>query len=163
MLRHRQVAASPRRSSSETWTAIASMIVDTLDRSPSIDDVDIENTLTVAAPIGRMLVAGGHLEKHPIVVVADPLHISITTISGGGALDLDEKLDPVPGGAAATEWMIYLPTPDPHGDAVRAVVKDSPHLSADDPPSTASPSAAKSTEAGLLDMDALDRMMQERR
>ena len=51
-----------------------------------------------------MLVAGGHLDKHALVVVADPVYLNITTVSGIAATNLDEDLGPVPGGATSTEW-----------------------------------------------------------
>jgi hypothetical protein len=80
-----------------------------------------------------MLVAGGHLERYPIVVVADSLHLSITTVSGPAAANLEEDLEAVPGGAPARTWTVHLPTPDPVGEAVQAVVAGQAHLSAQEP------------------------------
>ena len=129
MQRHRQVAAAPQRRASETWDAIGQLVTNTLDRSPHITSDDVASAMEHASTVGRALVAAGHLDKHAIVVVADPVYLNITTVSGSAATNLDEDLGPVPGGATASEWMIYLPTPDPVGDVVRSAVVGSSHLS----------------------------------
>ena len=155
MQRHRQVAAAPERSTSDTWEAIAQILAATLDRSPNIDASDVAGAMDAVSGVGRALVAGGHLEKHAVVLVADPVHVNITTVSGKGATGLDEDLGPVPGGATATDWTIYLPTPDPVGDAVRSAVKGVAHLSADEPPSEWVTKSAMSEGASVLNLDAL--------
>jgi len=156
MQRHRQIAAAPRRPASHTWATISQLVGATLDRSPSISATDVDVAMQAAAPIGMMLVAGGHFDRYPLVIVADSIHLSITTVSGQAAIGLDENLEPVPGGASATGWTVYLPTPDPIGDAVRAAVADQSHLSADEPPVDAENKSA-STSAEVVDLDALAR------
>jgi hypothetical protein len=163
MQRHRQVAAAPQRKASETWDAIAQLVVATLDRSPHISGSDVAATMEAASPVGRVLVAGGHLNKHAVVIVADAVHLSVTTVSGVAATNLEEDLGPAPGGATATEWMIYLPTPDPVGDAVRSAIAGASHLSADEPPGESTTTSARSEEANVLNLDALARRAQERR
>jgi hypothetical protein len=162
MQRHRQVAAAPKRRASETWEAIEQLIIATLGRSPRITAGDVAAALEPARTVGRALVAAGHLDKHAVVVAADPVYLNITTVSGTGATNLDEDLGPVPGGAGATEWTIYLPTPDPVGDAVRSAVAGSSHLSADEPPGETTSKAAGPEQASVLNLDALARRAQER-
>jgi hypothetical protein len=160
--RRRTIAAAPERRASETWEVISALVADTLDRSASITRGEVVAAMETAAPAGRMLVAGGHLDAHSVVLVAAPVHLSITTVSGVAATTLEENLEPVPGGATATAWTIYLPTPDPLGDAVRAVAAGSPHLSAEEAPADAEPSVASSTRpagraAGVIDLAAFGR------
>ncbi len=162
MQRRRAIAAAPERRASETWEVISALVADTLERSPSITRADVMAAMETATPAGRILVAGGHLDVHPVVLVASPLHVSITTVSGVAATTLDENLQPIPGGATAREWTLYLPTPDPLGDAVRAVAARSPHLSAEEAPADAELSVASSTrpadrDAGVIDLAAFER------
>jgi hypothetical protein len=155
MQRHRQVAAAPVRRASETWETIGQLIVDTLDRSPHIERSAIEAAVEAASTVGRALVAAGHLDEYPVVVVADPLYLDITTVSGGPASTLEENLGPVPGGATSTDWMIYLPTPDPVADAVRAAVAAHSHLSAEEPPADSGTYLAKVETESVLNLAAL--------
>lgn len=163
MQRHRQVAAAPERTTSDTWEAIAKLLAATLDRSPNIDVGDVTAAMDAASGVGRALVAGGHLEKHAVVLVADPVYLNITTVSGKAATSLDEDLSPVPGGATATDWTIYLPTPDPVGDTVRSAIKGVAHLSADEPPAESVTKSAMSEGASVLNLDALAQRAREQK
>ena len=69
--------------------------------------------MAAAAPAGRMLIAGGHLDRHPLTLIAGLVHCEITTVSGTAALTAEENLNPVPGAAAAATFTIYLPSPEP--------------------------------------------------
>lgn len=160
MQRHRQVAAAPERKASDTWEAIARLLGGTLERSPHISVSDVYTAMDKSSGVGRALIAGGHLEKHSIVLVADPIHLSINTVSGVAASNLDEDLGPVPGGATATDWMIHLPTPDPIGDTVRSAIKGVAHLSAE-PPAESSTKSATSEAESVLNLDALARRAEE--
>ena len=160
MLRLRQVAAALERHVSATWDVIIALVADILDRSPHIAHVDVDAAMTVAAPVGMMLIAAGHLDRHPLVIVAPPLHLSVTTVSGTNASVVDENLAPVPGGASAQDWMIYLPTPEPLGDAVRQIAKASVHLSAEPPPETTD-KAERIDADDVVDLDALARRKTE--
>jgi len=163
MQRHRQICAAPRRAASETWSAITTLIVGTLERSPAIAATDVSAVMELAAPAGRMLIAGGHLDRHPLVVAAAPVDLSITTVSGTEALTEEENLAPVPGGASATAWMVYLPAPDPLVGVVRSMVVGSAHLSAGQPPDGATAKTAVMTgTSGLVDLAALARQEADR-
>jgi len=163
MQRHRQVAAAPERRASETWEAIGQLVVATLERSPDIAGSDVAAAMDAASSVGRMLVAGGHLDKHAVVVVANPVYLNITTVSGIAATNLDEDLGPVPGGTTASAWTIYLPSPDHLGDAVRSAITGSSHLSAEEPPAESTTKSANSEGANVLNLDALAQRLQERK
>lgn len=163
MQRHRQVAAAPQRRASETWEAVGRLISATLERSPHIAASDVSAALEHASTVGRALVAAGHLDKHAIVVVAEPIYLNITTVSGMAATTLDEDLGPVPGGATATDWTIYLPTPEPVAEAVCAAVSGASHLSAGEPPVESISKSAASDPQSVLNLDALAQRAQERR
>jgi hypothetical protein len=157
MQRHREIAAAPERLASETWDTICRLIVDTLARSSSIDGAKVRSELDRVRGVGTALVAGGHLVNDPVVVVADPVYLNITTATGDAAIALDENLDPVPGGASADRWRVYLPTPNPLADIVEAAIDGSSHLSAASPPSPEQGATASraSDVRTWLDRDAL--------
>lgn len=158
MRRHRAIAASPQRTAAETWQTVCSLIGDTLDRSSSIDRTSVEESLQPLGQLGRMLISAGHLEKNPLVLVAGDLWVEITTVSGGSALVLDENLNPVPGGATATDWTLHIPQVEPMAKLVRATVKSQDHLSCDEPVEQSS--ATAKTNAGV-DLAALARWARE--
>jgi hypothetical protein len=166
--RHRDISAAPRRSATGTWQAITDLIADTLDQSPHINRDEIESAMATAATVGLPLVAAGHLDQHPLTLVADPVHCAIRTISGTAALSFEENLKPIPGGGQANDFTLHLPTPNPLEDLVRATAERSPHLSADPPPELATHTQA-GTQAGdgevadrLVDLEALARRKAQR-
>lgn len=152
MLRHRTITAAPVRSASATWQVITGLVADTIAASAALSRSEAEQAMSVAAPAGRMLVAGGHLDRHPLTLVAGLVHCEITTVSGTAALTAEENLTPVPGAAGAETFTIYLPSPDPLGAAVSAAVAGHVCLSDATPPSE--PQAAASS-APLIDLEAL--------
>jgi hypothetical protein len=152
MLRRRDIAASPTRRADEAWAAVVQLIVDTLERSETIDTADVLAALNVAGAVGPRLVGGRHLEQCPVVLVADPVRLSIYTVSGADAVSLEENLAPVPGGASASNWKVYIPAPEPLAIDVAAAVAGSAHLSADPPPASVVKALAASD---LIDLDAL--------
>jgi hypothetical protein len=155
MQRRRQVAASPERTTSKTADAISDLIRDSLARAEKLNLSEVDEALAVARPAFLALVAGGHLDANALVLIADALHLSITTVSGDRALTLDENLAAVPGAASATECTLYLPTPDPLGPMITATANRHPRLSAAGPP--AESSEHPQSEAAALDLDALAR------
>jgi hypothetical protein len=157
--RHREIAASPQRATAETWTAIATLIADTLQQSAAIDRLDVDRDLEALDQVGRMLVAGGHLEQYPLTLVAAETVLEITTVSGTDALTLEENLRPVPGVAGVTDWTVYVPQVEPLAKLVRAAVKGRDHLSAETP---AAAVPATTTPSGV-DLDAVARWAREAR
>ncbi len=160
MLRRRDIAASPVRHADEAWGVIVELIADTLDRSNVIKRADVLDACTVAETVGPRLVAGRHLERTPVVLVADPVHLSIYTVSGAEAFAIEENLTPVPGGSTASTWTVYLPDPETLTADITAAVAGSKHLTSVAPPTVLVKRAA--TEE-LLDLDALARRLSEDR
>ena len=132
--RLRTIAAAPARGTSETWETIRKLVLDTLSRSKSIDLQAAKEELAALAPAARMLVAGGHLEVDALVLVAPPLHLSISTVSGSEAFDVEENLNPVPGAGAAETWALHVPAPEPLRTWVATAVRDRPHLTTEPAP-----------------------------
>jgi hypothetical protein len=154
MQRRREIAAAPERPAPESWAALARLIEESVGRSEQIQACEIEATLEALRGVGILLVAGGHLDHDSVTVVAGELHLSLTTVSGDAALAFEENLKPVMGATKAASWKVYLPTPEPHGRAIRHLAKSDPNLSTDEPPNEEVTSKAASS---LLDTAALRR------
>lgn len=154
MLRSRTIAAAPVRSASATWQVITDLIADTVAVSATCTRDDAEAAMRIAAAAGRMLIAGGHLDRLPIVLIAGTVHCEITTISGTPALNAEENLNIIPGAATATTFTIYLPSPNPLAAVVADAVAGHPRLSDAAPPVPQQRSAGQ-VGAALVDIDAL--------
>ncbi|MEU5903788.1 hypothetical protein ABZ780_05380 [Micromonospora sp. NPDC047467] len=156
MLRTRTIAAAPVRSASDTWQVITDLVADTIAVSATCSRQEAEAAMQAAAPAGRMLIAGGHLDRRPLVLVAGTVHCQITTVSGTPALRADENLNIIPGAATATTFTIYLPAAEPLAQVVTDAVARHPRLSAGEPPA---PQQSSATMAGapLVDIEALRR------
>jgi hypothetical protein len=158
--RHRDIAGAPERSAGEAWEIITALVADTLERSDAIQRTVVEAALAHADGIGRMLIAGGHLETHPLVIVAGRLWLEIRTVSGDDALTLEENLGPVPGAADAEHFVVFLPSPAPLASFVKDVVEGDDHLSADEP--TAANESRADGRTTALDETALARWAREK-
>lgn len=158
MLRRREIAASPARRADEAWTAVVELIADTLDRSTNIERSEVVEALSGLTAVGPRLVAGRHLEKIPVVLAADQVRLSIFTVSGAEAMNLEENLAPVPGGTSATTWKVYVPAPDPLAAEVAAAVAGvgSTCITAEPPPDAVVKAAQT---ADIFDLDALARRL----
>ena len=84
--------------------------------------------------------------------------MEITTVSGGSALSLQENLNPVPGGAGASDWTLHVPQVEPMSKLVRTTVKGHDHLSANEPTAPVQEAAKAS---GGVDLDAVARWARE--
>lgn len=160
MLRYRSVAAAPMRSASAAWQVITDLVVGTIAASAELSRSDAEQAMAVAAPAGRMLIAGGHLDRHPLTLIAGLVHCEITTVSGTPALTAEENLNPVPGAVGAAVYTIHLPVPDPLTAVVADVVAGHPRLS-DVPPPAPGRRAAAGT-GPLIDLDAVRKAVSGR-
>ncbi|MEV4845091.1 hypothetical protein AB0K20_17985 [Micromonospora matsumotoense] len=159
MLRSRMIIAAPVRSASDTWQVISRLVADTIATSALCTEQDAEAAMQAAAPVGRMLIAGGHLDRKPVVLVAGSVHCEITTLSGTAALRAEENLNAMPGAAAATSFTIYLPSPEPLAGLVADVAATHPRLSAAAPPA---PGPQARGGAALVDTDALRKAVSGR-
>lgn len=157
MERTRFIAAAPVRSASEAWQVVCALLADTLERSPSVPTGSVGKELAPLKGLGPALIAGGHLESKGLDLVDKEFHLTIRVLTADAALGVEENLNPVPGGASATDgWILHLPSAGPLDGAVKAAVKNSTHLSTDSPPASA-PAAEKSAGASrsLIDVNAL--------
>lgn len=161
MRRHRDIAASPERSAPEAWRTIKDLIGDTLERSSSIERADVDAALAPLDTVARMLISAGHLEKHPLVLMAGETELEIGTVSGGPALTLEENLNPVPGAAGATDWTLHVPQVEPMAKLVRSTVKGQAHLSADEPVAPVEANGAAARTGSAVDLGALARWAKE--
>ena len=151
----RQLAASPVRSASATWAAIADLVAGTVALSRD----EAMQAMSAAEAVGRMLIAGGHLHKHPITLVAGKVHCEITTVSGTAALTLEENLNPVTGAAGADEFTIHLPSPAPLQEQAQVAADRHTRLSAATPPA---PEAKAAAPGPLIDREVLRRAVTQR-
>jgi hypothetical protein len=159
MERTRLIAAAPVRSASEAWQVLTTLLSDTLERSSSIPTGSVTAVLANLNGLGPALIAGGHLESKGIVLVDEGLHLTIRVLTADAALDVEENLNPVPGGGSATdEWTIYFPPAGPLDKTLRSAVKSSPHLSTAEPPACALAQKSERTSKSLIDVDALRRL-----
>ena len=122
-----------------------------------VPEGSVGEELSVLDGLGPAMIAGGHLESKGLVLCDVGLHVTITVLTADAALRLNENLNPVPGGASATEgWMLYLPLPGALDANVKAAAKRSVHLSVEPAPNSA-PAAKKGEAASAIDLDALRR------
>ena len=156
MERIRLIAAAPVRSASEAWQVLTSLLADTLERSSSVPSGSVAKTLAKLNGLGPALIAGGHLESKGVVLVDEGLHVTIRVLTADAALDVEENLNPIPGGASATDqWTLYFPPAGPLGDALNSVVKGCSHLSTAQPPTSAPTQKSERDKHSLIDVDAL--------
>jgi hypothetical protein len=155
MQRRREVAAAPQRDAHATWTTVTALVVATLGRSPSIDESAVEAELEHARGVGRMLVAGGHLDREPLVLVAADLRLEIATVSADAALTLEENLEAVPGAAKAETWVLHFPLVSPLESIISTMCSGHPNLSDEPHASSSEDEAARA--ALTLDEAALRR------
>ena len=154
MERHRTIAASPVRSAAQAWRVVTTLVADTLERSPAVQTGSVGVELAALDGLGPALIAGGHLESKGLVLCDVGLHVTVTVVTADAALRVKENLNPIPGGASATEgWMLYVPLPGALDASVEAAAKRSLHLSVESPPKSAP--AGKKREGSAIDLDAL--------
>ena len=160
MKRHRTIAAAPIRSAAHAWQAVSTLIAETLERSPAIPAGSVTTELATLGGLGSALIAGGHLESKGLVLIDVGLHLTVFVATGDAALKVDENLNPIPGGATATDgWMLHLPAVAPLDASIAAAVERSSHLSAaTPPPSPPTANAQGRTGESPIDLDALHNM-----
>ena len=156
MKRYRTIAASPVRSAAEAWKVVTALIASTLERSPEVTDGSVDGELAVLDGLAPALIAGGHLESKGLVLCDSGLHLTIRVVTADAALDVDENLNPVPGGASATNgWMLHIPLPGALNASVAAAAKQSLHVTVENPPDSVPASKAEKREtASAIDLEA---------
>ncbi|WP_344338522.1 hypothetical protein [Kitasatospora putterlickiae] len=147
------------RSASGTWGVIAGLVAETVAQSSVLSRDEAVQAMSAAEAVGRMLIAAGHLQQHPITLVAGKVHCEFTTVSGTAALTLEENLNPVPGSAGAEDFTIHLPSPAPLQELVKAAVHGHARLSDAVPPA---PETKAASSGPLIDREALRRAVTQR-
>lgn len=147
------------RSASSTWAVIVDLVADTVAQSSALSRDEAVQAMSAAEAVGRMLVAAGHLQQHPITLVVGKVYCEITTVSGTAALTLEENLHPVPGAAGADDFTIYLPSPAPLQEPVKAAADSHVRLSDTVPPA---PETKAACPGPLIDREALRRAVTQR-
>jgi hypothetical protein len=161
MLRHRSIAAAPVRGASEAWQVVVQLLVDTLEKSPSIGADTVREELAPLAGLGTALVAGGHLERTPLMLSDEALDVEIRVVTSDAALTVEENLNPLPGGASATtDWTLYLPAPTSLAEAARTAVEDCAHVTTEAPEDRKARSNVRATN--LIDSEALRQLGSDR-
>jgi hypothetical protein len=138
---------------------IADLVADTVAQASALSRDDAEQAMSSAEAVGRMLVAAGHLQQHPVTLIAGTVYCEITTVSGTAALTLEENLNPIPGAAGADDFTIHLPSPDPLQEQVKAAADGHARLSNAVPPA---PDTRAASSGPLIDRDALRRAVAQR-
>jgi hypothetical protein len=160
--RRRQIAGPPERSASAVWTTIADLVRDTLAPASEIDEAAARDEVMSIIGVARALISAGHLEHEPLTLIADPLRLDITVVSGTAATTLHENLNTVPGAATATDWTIHLPAAGAMAEWISGAVADSAHLTTEPPPVLKESAAlAASSASGDFDAAALARLLGE--
>jgi hypothetical protein len=159
MERTRLIAAAPIRSASEAWQVLSILLAGTLERSSSVSAGSVAKELASLNGLGPALIAGGHLESKGLVLVDEGLHLTIRVLTADAALEVEENLNPVPGGANATDgWTVYFPSAGPLDGVLKSAVTNSSHLSTAEPPASAPAQKAERASQSLIDIDALRRL-----
>lgn len=112
--------------------------------------------MAAAAPAGLALVAGGHLDRQPITLIAGTVDCTIGTVTGTRAFDVEENMNAVPGAGTAADFTVHLPSPEPHDGLVRSVADSHPRLSAEQPSTQAYEASAGN--GPIIDLAALERL-----
>lgn len=144
------------------WTTIADLVRDTVAPASEIDEAAARDEVMGIIGVGRALVSAGHLEHEPLTLIADPLRLDITVVSGTAATTLHENLNTVPGAASATDWTIHLPAAGAMAGWISDAVADSTHLTTEPPPVLREAAALTASAAsGDFDAAALARLLGE--
>jgi hypothetical protein len=139
--------------------AISDLVADTVAQSCALSRDEAMEAMSAAEAVGRMLIAAGYLQRHPITLVAGKVHCEITTVSGTAALTLEENLTPVPGAAGSDDFTIHLPSPAPLEEQVKSAVDGHARLSDAVPPA---PETKAVNSGPLIDREALRRAVTQR-
>lgn len=153
MKRERFIAGTPVRSGFDSWVALVDVIVASLENSSNIPVGSVAPELARIDGLGPALAGGGYLDNDAIVLVADPLHVSFTIVTGGPAFEVEDSESVIPGsGTADAAWQVYIPRVATFAADLEAAVKDSAHLKVGSAPK---PREESAKSAGALDLESM--------
>ncbi|NCL78247.1 hypothetical protein AIIKEEIJ_06223 [Rhodococcus sp. YH1] len=157
MQRSRTIAGSPVRTAADAWSRVVQLLADTLERSSAVPEGSVAASLDKLQGIGSALAAGGYLDQVPLVLVDDGMYVSIRIVRGDNAFTVEENLDPIPGGASATNgWMLHIPSPDHLEGALESAAADNEHVST--APAPTYQAQARTPSTATIDATALRRV-----
>jgi hypothetical protein len=135
MQRRRTLAGPPVRSATEAWGAVAQLLTNTLTVSTSVSELEVAAALAPLAGLAPALIAAGHLERAPLVLVDAAM----------------------PGGASSTStWVLHVPCPPTFAAGLNAVISGEGRLTLAPAPDGATSQA--SAPGALIDLTALDKL-----
>lgn len=156
MQRQRTIAAAPVRSACTAWQVVTKLLSDTLELSSAVPAGSVVRGLEPLNGLGPALIAGGHLDSRGLVLVDVGMHLTVFVKTADAALTVKENLNPIPGGADATDgWVLYVPRVGALDWSIEAATKRSRNLSAEQPPNSApSAKAGNRARGSLIDLEA---------
>lgn len=158
MRRHRTLAGPPFRSSGEAWEVLVQLLENTLERSSDIVPGSVRDALQPLSGVGPALIAGGHVEDEEFVLRDESIDLAIKVVTGDQAFEIEENLNPVPGGASCSaDWTLHLPTPAPLQNVLAVISSSSHNLSVEQP----STSKASRTQEEVIDLTAMQSHAEE--
>lgn len=149
----RRIAASPTRTSTETWAVITDLL------APAGDD--IRPQLDLAADAACMLIAEEHAKDNPIIITGCGPQVRIYTLHGDDAIDGANTNEHTLTVTAQGDWQLSLPATGIDHDLATSAVHSIGHITVYDPTATAERSASAGTPARnhpvVIDLTALEK------
>lgn len=159
MERSRKLAASPVRPAHETWLQIKSLLTASLEGSSEVPDQSVALALTPLDGLAPSLIASGYLTNEPLVVVAGDLRLKLYAVRGDAAFDVEENLNPVPGGASSpANWRMYVPSPVHLRQAATDACAGTDHLTSGRPPAVLEAATSAANRTYSINPDALGQI-----
>mgnify|MGYP000020161757 CR=1 FL=1 len=146
----RRIAASPARTASDTWRAIADLIAS--------DDGAAHEILVGVVNPGALLIADEATASSPLVLVGAGPRLNVYTVHGTDAANGDNVNEaPVSGLDLNGAWTLYLPDHPTEPGLISALVNDA-HIVIGAPPAPTPTNSggASGSRIGGVDLSALE-------
>ena len=150
----RTVPGRPVNDTGTVVTKVVNLVTETLDRSPRLNNDEIQAELEAVTTALGLLSMGGHLRRGELVLVTPGLRLRIDVPVGEDALGATEYVDPPRGAATADDWSLHLPAPGSLAAVVKAACRSCPHVSVEPAP-TEAPSRQGRSVASMIDLSRL--------
>ena len=134
----RRIAATPVRTSAETWAFVVDLIA-------AADD-DMRRILEDAGNAASMLIGEEHTSADPIVLSGCGPQVRIYTLHGSTAIDGTNANEAALTITPTSDWELSLPATGPDYDLAAAAVAAIDHVDVYHPTDTGTHSAAVSTK-----------------
>ena len=124
----RRIAATPVRTSSDTWDAIADLL--------GTAGGDIATRLGQAADVASMLIAEEHTAADPIILSGCGPQVRVYTLHGMDAIDGSQLNEQALTIFASDDWQLSLPASGPDFGLASAALDGIPNIEVYDPSDT---------------------------